>query len=147
MRALAVLVASAALAACGARTFGGSSPPTPVPVCDAPIVAPEGWRALPVFRETYTGHVGTRRGYRDEAGRELHVFAGIPGEFGEGLPAAGEVELAPGVTGLLSGRGVVWVVEWQEGGRCDPRAALGNGFDKEEFLDAVEDTGVAAGPG
>jgi hypothetical protein len=141
------LIASAVLVGCGMGASAGSSPTNPIRVCDASIVPRSGWVALPEFSERYADHVGVRLGYRDELGRELHAFAGIPGEFGEGLPAAGEVELAPGVTGLLSGSGTVWVVEWEEGGPCDPRAALGNGFEREAFLEVVEDAGVAVGLG
>jgi len=149
VRRAAALVVAATLAACGSdnATGAGSGPTDRVPVCDVAISAPPGSQALPEFREPYADHVGIRLGYRDGLGRELHAFAGIPGEFGEGLPAAGDVELAPGLVGRLSGSGVVWVVEWDEGGRCDPRAALGNGFEREDFLEVIEEAGIAAGPG
>ncbi|HET7237004.1 MAG TPA: hypothetical protein VFK59_11315 [Actinomycetota bacterium] len=148
MRRVAALLAAAMFVACGTATPAdqGTGPTDLVPVCDVSI-EPTGWQALPAFRERYADHVGVRLGFRDGLGRELYAFAGIPGEFGEGMPAAGEVELAPGLVGRLSGSGVVWVVEWEEGGPCDPRVALGNGFEREEFLDVVEEAGIAAGPG
>jgi hypothetical protein len=75
----------------------------------------------------------------------LHAFAGIPGEFGEGLPDAGTVELVGGGTGRLAG-GVheVWVLSWAEGGTCDPRVILGRGFDRRGFLELLRRAGVAA---
>jgi hypothetical protein len=149
VRDLAVaILASVILAACRAGSTGHASGPTgQVRECEVVVQAPAGFRALETFREEYPDHVGVRLGFRDQQGRELHVFAGIPGEFGEGLTAAGDVELAPGRTGLLTGSERVWVVEWNEGGVCDPRAALGNGFGREGFLNVLEEAGIAAGSG
>ena len=143
MRGASALLALVTLTGCG----GEGTPVERAPVCDVAVRAPEGFQALEAFRQEYFDHVGVRLGFRDPSGRELHTFAGIPGEFGEGLPAAGEVELAFGRVGVLSGAGRVWVVEWNEGGSCDPRAALGNGFGREGFLAALEETGIAAGSG
>jgi hypothetical protein len=83
--------------------------------------------------------------FRDEAGRELHAFAGIPGEFGEGLPDAGTVVLVGGEIGRLAG-GVhrVWVLVWDEGGPCDPKVVLGRGFERRAFLETLERAGVIA---
>ncbi len=67
---------------------------------------------------------------------------GIPGEFGEGLPDAGVVPLTHERTGHLFGRGTVWVLVWDEGGSCDPRAVLGNGLEKRAFLLTLERTGI-----
>jgi hypothetical protein len=149
VRDLAVpILALVALAACRSGSTGHAAEPTGrVPECEVGVQAPAGFQALETFHEDYPDHVGVRLGFRDQQGRELHAFAGIPGEFGEGLAAAGEVELAPGRTGLLTGSERVWVVEWNEGGVCDPRAALGNGFGREGFLTVLEEAGIAAGSG
>jgi hypothetical protein len=136
------------LAACRSGSTGHAPEPTVlVPECEVVVRAPAGFQALEAFHEEYPDHVGVRLGFRDQQGREIHAFAGIPGEFGEGLAAAGEVELAPGRTGLLTGSERVWVVEWNEGGVCDPRAALGSGFGREGFLAVLEEAGIAAGSG
>jgi hypothetical protein len=130
----------------GAIAFGLSgcaAPDDPPVVCGVRFAAPAGFDPLEAFEEEYPDHVGVRLGFRDERGREFHVFAGIPGEFGEGLPAAGPVPLTEGRVGSLAGRGHVWVLTWEEGGRCDPRAALGNGFTREEFHAALADAGLA----
>jgi hypothetical protein len=130
----------------GAMAFGLGgcvSPDDPPVVCGVRFAAPAGFDPLEPFEEEYPDHVGVRLGFRDEGGREFHVFAGIPGEFGEGLPAAGSVPLTEGRRGSLAGRAKVWVLTWEEGGLCDPRAVLGNGFTREEFGDALADAGLA----
>lgn len=126
---------------------GGGTHAAPNPareVCDVRFDAPEGFEALEPFEERYPDRVGVRLGFRDAEDRELHAFAGIPGEFGEGLPGAGTLELAGGRIGRLSGGAHrVWVVTWEEGDRCDPRAVLGNGFGRDAFVAALERAGVA----
>ena len=134
------------LVACGG---GAASPPAPTTeraACEASFVTPPGFERMDTFEEPYADRVGVRVGFRDGSGRELHAFAGIPGEFGEGLPDAGTVPLASGGTGHLSG-GVhqVWVLAWNEGGICDPRVLLGSGFDRGSFLATLEQAGVVAG--
>jgi hypothetical protein len=123
---------------------GGATSAEPEPermVCEVRFDAPAGFEPLETFEERYPDHVGVRLGFRDPSGRELHAFAGIPGEFGEGLPDAGEVDVG-GRTGRLFGRGEVWVLVWREGGVCDPRAALGNGLERRAFLAALEQAGT-----
>lgn len=142
---LIALAPAAVMGACRTDLADGAS--EPVPVCEVEIAPPAGMEPLETFRERFADHVGVRLGFRDPRGRELHAFAGIPGEFGEGLPAAGEVELVQGRTGLLTGSDRVWVVEWTQGGPCDPRAALGNGFGREGFLDVLRSSGIAAASG
>jgi hypothetical protein len=135
-----------ALLLAGATAFalGGCAPPDEARVvCGVRFAAPAGFDPLEPFEEQYADHVGLRLGFRDERGREFHVFAGIPGEFGEGLPAAGSVALTEGRSGDLAGRAEVWVLTWEEGGPCDPRAVLGNGFTREEFQAALADAGLA----
>ena len=149
MRTVAASVlALVALSACrSGSTAGDGEPPEAVPRCQVVVEAPAGFQPLEVFREEYADHVGVRLGFRDLDDRELHAFAGIPGEFGEGLPPAGTLDLGGGRIGLLSGSDRVWVVEWDEGGVCDPRVALGNGFRREGFLSVLEQAGIVTGSG
>lgn len=135
-----------ALLLAGEIAFGLGScaaPDDPLVVCGVRFAAPAGFDPLEAFEEEYPDHIGVRLGFRDEDGREFHVFAGIPGELGEGLPAAGSVPLTEDRVGSLAGRARVWVLTWEEGGRCDPRAALGNGFTREQFQAALVDAGLA----
>jgi hypothetical protein len=141
-RSAAVFVAGVlGLVACGRDATEPAA--TAETITCAPVFeAPAGFEALETFEETYPDHVGVRLGYRDEQRRELHAFAGIPGEFGEGLPDAGEIPLTRGRTGHLFGRGTVWVLVWDEGDICDPRAVLGNGLDRRSFLGSLERSGI-----
>jgi hypothetical protein len=130
------------LVAC-ARGGSNAASSTPAIVTCAPVFeAPAGFEPLETFEESYPEHVGVRLGYRDEQRRELHAFAGIPGEFGEGLPGAGELALTRGGSGHLFGRGTVWVLVWHEGDACDPRAVLGNGLERDAFLGSLERSGI-----
>jgi hypothetical protein len=131
------------LVACGGAGASAPAPTSDRHVCDVSFVTPEGFERLDTFEEPYPDRVGVRVAFQDETGRELHAFAGIPGEFGEGLPDAGTVPLATGGIGRLSG-GVheVWVLSWEEGGVCDPRVVLGNGFDRGGFLELLRLAGL-----
>jgi hypothetical protein len=129
----------AGLAAC----VGPGAEDPVVPVCEVRFAAPTGFAPLETFEEPYPDHVGVRLGYRDDQRREFHVLVGIPGEIGEGLPAAGTLELTEARTARMMGRDRVWVVVWSEGDLCDPRAVIGNGFDRDEFVDALGDAGLA----
>jgi hypothetical protein len=137
--ALALLVA---LAGCAGSEADESDDR---PICEVRFAAPAGFDPLDTFEEEYPDHLGVRLGYRDEQDREFHVLVGIPGEIGEGLPAAGtgELELTEGRTAEFVGRDRVWVVVWIEGDRCDPRAVIGNGFTQETFREALVDAGLA----
>ena len=137
------------LAACagGAASPPGADPGTSSgpPVCDARFAPPAGFEPTAAFKEEYPDRIGVRLGYADENGREVHAFAGIPGEFGEGLPDAGVLRLAGGERGRLSGGpNEVWVVTWDEGGPCDPRAVLGSGFHRRAFVAVLEAAGLVA---
>jgi hypothetical protein len=133
------------LVACGGGAATQPSPTAERTACEVRFVTPEGFERTETFEEPYPDRVGVRLGWLDDEGRELHAFAGIPGEFGEGLPDAGTVELAAGGTGRLAG-GVheVWVLSWNEGGTCDPRVILGRGLDRRAFLELLRRAGVAA---
>ena len=88
------------LVACGGGA--ASQPPSTSdrPTCEVSFVTPPGFERTDTFEEPYPDRIGVRLGFRDEAGRELHAFAGIPGEFGEGLPDAGTVVLVGGGIGI-----------------------------------------------
>lgn len=142
MRGL-VLVVLVGLAACSGSDGGEPSGPA---MCELAFTPPSGFEALEdVFEEEYPDHVGVRFGFRDAERREVHVLVGIPGEIGEGLPVVGEVALTGGGTASLrAGPHGVWIVVWEEGDRCDPRAVIANGFEeRSEFLDALADAGIA----
>lgn len=142
-RAAALLLLLASCTGGGEPGQGGSTPQ--VPVCEPPMAAPDGFELLPRFEEEYPDHVGVRLGYRDAERREVHVAAGVPGEWGEGLPVGGSVELAGGGTVPLLGSGRrAWLAVWDAGDRCDPQVVLVNGFSRREFLGLLEDAGIAA---
>ncbi|HZD80999.1 MAG TPA: hypothetical protein VE646_13295 [Actinomycetota bacterium] len=71
--------------------------------------APVGFAQSELAEDPYQDHVGVRVGYVDDSGRELHVFSGIPGEFGEGLPQVDQLS-ASGSPAALLGRGKVRVL-------------------------------------
>ncbi len=143
VRALAGVLVAVALAGCSEgtseRAHGHEEGP---PTCEAGFEAPTGFRVVESFEDPYPDHVGIRLGLASEDGRELHYFAGIPGEFGEGLPVAGAVEAATGVEGVLHGSDRVWVLTWEIPGPCGRRAVLGNGFTRAGFLRTLRDAGV-----
>ncbi|MGZ8599588.1 MAG: hypothetical protein ACXWX6_05180 [Actinomycetota bacterium] len=137
MRRLALL-ALVVVSACS-----GSDPPADPepPTCEPGIRVPIGFEPLGSFEEPYADHVGVRLGYRDADERELHLLVGIPGEYGEAMTSLGDLPLAGDRTGVLfSGIEGVWTVVWEQGDRCDPRAVIGNGFTREAFLDALEES-------
>lgn len=133
------------LVACGGGAASQPPPTSDRTTCEVSFVTPPGFERTDTFEESYPDRVGVRLGFRDEAGRELHAFAGIPGEFGEGLPDAGTVELVTGgIARLAGGVHEVWVLVWDEGGLCDPRVVLGRGFERRGFLELLERAGVVA---
>jgi hypothetical protein len=135
------LLALLALPACG----GSDEAPRadPPPVCEPGVPVPSGFEPLDTFEEPYADHVGVRLGFRDDERRELHILAGIPGEFGEGTTPAGELDLTQGRTGrLYEGVEGVWLVVWEEDDPCDPRVVIANGFTRDVFLDALVDAGL-----
>ena len=125
---------------------GGAREPAPEPTgrmkCEPELVIPAGFRATETFEDPYPDSIGVRLSFRDDRGRELHVFAGIRGEFGEGLPLDGLVELASGEEVLLLGEDETWVIAWDTGGPCGLHAVLGNGLTRKEFVSTLEESGV-----
>jgi len=144
--ATVVLLAAAVATACSGRSEPTPATSAAIPTCDVRFAAPRGFAPLESFEERYEDRVGVRLGFVDPERRELHVFAGIRGEFGEGLPDAGEVALADGRVATVIGRGDVWIVTWTEGDVCDPRVVLGNGFDRDAFEAALADAGLVPTP-
>jgi hypothetical protein len=126
----------------GAPSPPASSEPSVPPTCETGFTPPDGFEQTESFTEAYADHLGVRRGYQDDQGRELHVFAGIPGEFGEGLPPDGSVTVWTGDAAALLGREVVWVLAWDSSGPCAARAVLGNGFGRGEFLRSMREAGI-----
>ncbi len=132
------------LLATTACTVGGTQEPTRSRVvCDVRFAAPSGFGPLEPLEVEYDDHVGVRLDFRDDRRREVHVFAGIPGEIGEGLPSAGWVTLNEGGPLRVVGRDQVWVVVWDEGDICDPRAVLVNGLSRREFITTLAEMGLA----
>lgn len=127
--------------ACSGHNAGGVTPPAQ-PRCETGFSAPAGFEQVESFDERYSNRVGVRLGYRDADKRELHVFAGIPGEFGEGLPDAGEVQVSGGWPGRLLGGGSVWVLAWDTSGPCAAHAVLGKGLTRRDFLRVLKESGV-----
>ncbi|MGH2658435.1 MAG: hypothetical protein ACRDHS_01925 [Actinomycetota bacterium] len=105
---------------------------------------PAGFRSTETFEDPSADRVGVRLSFRDDQGRELHVFAGIRGEFGEGLPLASQVRLTSGEEVRLLGKEETWVIAWDSGGPCGSHAVVGNGFAKQRFIDVLEESGVIA---
>jgi len=143
LRRSAALVAAGALlvAGCGGASDDHGLDDTPV-VCEPGFGTPEGFRATESLQDPYEDHVGIRLGFVDDAGREIHYFAGIPGEFGEGLPVVDTVPAAGGIQGPLQGRDPTWVLTWRAPGPCGVRAIIGNGFTQGDFLETLARAGM-----
>ncbi|MEW6059830.1 MAG: hypothetical protein AB1551_06785 [Actinomycetota bacterium] len=120
------------------------SPSGPV-TCEASLKVPEGFEVTESFEDPYQDHIGIRIGFRDASDRELHYFAGIRGEFGEGLPLKAQVGLATGEQGSLLGADETWVLVWQTEGPCAAHAVLGSRFTRPEFLEMLQQSGVSVG--
>jgi len=106
---------------------------------------PDGFEVTESLEDPYQDHIGIRVGFSDARGRELHYFAGIPGEFGEGLPLDGPVQLATAEQGSLLGADETWVLVWQTEGPCGAHATLGHGFARQGFLEVLRESGVLSG--
>ena len=148
MRPLLVLLAAVAAtgSACHhADRLRASAAPSR---CDVGLSVPDGFRVTGSMRDPHPDHVGVRIDLRADDGRELHYFAGVPGEFGEGLPDRGEIAVASGGTGELLGRETTWVLAWGSGGPCTPVVVLGTGMERAEFTETLRRAGaLPAGSG
>jgi hypothetical protein len=137
-----MLVALSVLAGCTGRTAEQQTAlPSPTK-CGALAVAPSGFKVTETVEERYPDHIGIRITFRDDRGRRLHSFTGVPGEYGEGLPVAGSAHLASGEDVSLIGKDQTWVIAWDTGGLCGTHALIGNGFTKEGFIKALKVSGV-----
>lgn len=142
LRVAIIAIAIAAIGCSGPDAGHGPRQHEGLPICEMGFSLPEGFRERETFEDPYGDHVGIRFGFVDGAGRELHYFAGIPGEFGEGLPVVGRVAVALDLEGVLQGKGKVWVLSWRAPGPCGVRAALGSGFSRRAFLGTLERAGA-----
>jgi hypothetical protein len=139
-----VLTMAAACTGGSSRVVDGASSAAP-PTCDAALSVPSGFHVIESFKDPYPDHIGVRLGFRDRRRRELHYFAGIPGEFGEGLPSAGLVTVASGERAALLGRDGTWVLAWRSPGPCGSHALLGTGFSRKEFFGVLMESGIVPG--
>lgn len=145
IRRFAVLFVLAITGACGqGPARGGAATPTP----DETLTCEPGFSAIAGFEQTkrsedpYFDHVGIRLDLEDADHREIHYFAGIPGEFGEGLPANEQVTVAVGLQAGLLGKDTTWVLAWAASGPCGRRAVLGDGLTHDEFLETIRSAGI-----
>ncbi len=144
MKPLALVLAALILAGACRREHQG---PPPIPMCEVRFAAPAGFQPLEPIEQRFPDRIGVRLGFRDAQDREFHVFAGIRGEFGEGLPDAGALALVDGGEAVLIGDGAVWIATWRIGDRCDPRAVIGTGFGRRSFVRALADAGLVPAMG
>ena len=136
------LLASVVTACAGEASSHDETSPEEARPCEVGFTTPEGFRQTERFLDPYPDHVGIRLGFVSDDGRELHSFAGVPGEFGEGLPPAGTVVVAQGLEGPLQGSNGTWVLSWRAPGPCGVRAVLGTGFTRSSFLGTLERAGI-----
>jgi hypothetical protein len=140
-RLLGVVLAGAVVVGPGCSESGAPSDPSPSR-CEVGLAVPDGFRVTGGLQDPYPDRVGVRIDLGDDGGRELHYFAGIPGEFGEGLPERGEMTVRGGGTGELAGEGTTWVIEWGSGSPCTPVVVLGTGMDRRAFTDVLRSAGA-----
>jgi hypothetical protein len=142
--AIVLVIAAAVTGACGP---GADRAPATTPSEEALTCEP-GFSGIAGFEQTkrsedpYVDHVGIRLDLEDADHRQIHYFAGIPGEFGEGLPANEQVTVAVGLQSSLLGRDTTWVLAWDASGPCGPRAVLGDGLTHDEFLETIRSAGI-----
>lgn len=141
----AILLVIAATAACGrGPERGGAATTTPEEIltCDPGFSQIAGFEQTERSEDPYVDHVGIRLDLEGADHREIHYFAGIPGEFGEGLPANEQVTVAVGVAASLLGQDTTWVLAWDASGPCGRRAVLGDGLTHDEFLETIRSAGI-----
>jgi len=154
VRRAALLIAVAVL---GAGCTGDRPPadagPTPrtgppdggPPRCQAsPGSPPEGFVLRRAREIRYADHVGVREEYRHGDGRLLVYLLGVTGEMGEGASVAEELKLSTGEPATLFGTGDdrSWSLVWSDDLPCPQMAIVGNGFDRQGFVSALQGSGV-----
>ncbi len=138
-------VALMLMAACTGTTNGHVDGQTDGPIkCEATFLAPNGFEARKPFEEKFPDHIAYRLEYRDDRNRELYYFAGIRGEFGEGLPSVKVLRLTTGERAWLIGKARTWVISWDTGGICGSHAVIGYGFTERGFTAMLRETEVIA---
>jgi hypothetical protein len=142
VRRLLVVSLAAATIAGPACSRSGDPPDARPSRCDVGLSVPDGFRVTGGIEDPYKDRVGVRIDLRADDGRELHYFAGIPGEFGEGLPERGSVDVRDGDTAHLVGDGTTWVLAWGSGTPCTPVVVLANGMKRREFMDVLAGAGA-----
>jgi hypothetical protein len=142
--AIAFLIAVTATVACGrgAVREPDTTPSEETPSCEPGFSGIDGFEQTKRSEDPYVDHVGIRLDLEDPDHRQIHYFAGIPGEFGEGLPANEQVTVAVGLQASLLGRDTTWVLAWDASGPCGPRAVLGDGLTHDEFLETIRSAGI-----
>lgn len=145
-RSLAVVfvIAATATGACGRgpEREPSTSPSEENLTCEPGFSQITGFEQTKRSEDPYVDHVGIRLDLEDADHRQIHYFAGIPGEFGEGLPANEQVTVAVGLQASLLGRDTTWVLAWDASGPCSPRAVLGDGLTHDEFLETIRSAGI-----
>jgi hypothetical protein len=117
----------------------GGPKPRPVPketICRIALETPAEFRPAGRQRIPDTNRVAVRETYRSSRGQTLTLFAGVRGEFGEGMRFYGRVSRETG-TARLYGKGSNWVLIWRSPGPCGPRAVIGERFSRAGFLDVL----------
>ena len=104
--------------------------------CQIDIQPPAEFRQAGRQRIPDTNRVALRETYRSSRGQTLTLFAGVRGEFGEGMRFYGRVSRETG-TARLYGKGSNWVLIWRSPGPCGPRAVIGERFSRAGFLDVL----------
>ena len=139
---LFVLTAGVACTRSSEPAGTATSTPDEIAACEP------GFSGIPGFEQTkrtedpYVDHIGIRLDLEDAEHRQIHYFAGIPGEFGEGLPTNEQVTVAVGLRASLLGRDTTWVLAWDASGPCGRRAVLGRGLTHDEFLETIRSAGI-----
>ena len=128
------------LAACGGTTPRDDEPER----CDVPFTVPSGFEVTGGIEDPYPDRIGVRVDMDGQGDAELHFFAGIPGEFGEGLPEAGSFPTEAGGRASLLGRDDVWVLV-ADGTGCSQTAVLGSGIGRRGFVELLREAGAVAG--
>lgn len=132
-----LLIASVTLAACGGQR--GDDPPR----CPPPIAIPDGFEVVSQMEDPMPGRIATRSSLDDSRGRSLHLFSGLEGEFGEGLPLVDDaLMLASGSRASLLGSGDTWALVWRDAKPCASRAVFASGFRRAAFLRVMGEVGL-----